>query len=119
MLKAIRTWVTNKLMRHICNALVFDELMEVSYRKDPKGNKTVVIFVGDQMLNENEVKEFIAEARTIRKLNIWRKLLADMKSKATNDLVNRSKIVDDMVFAKAMLYTIDVLAKKVEQIADL
>jgi len=75
--------------------------------------------IGDHVLPEEEVNFLITEARTLKKFNLWKKLLAEMRSHATDRLVNKSKNVEDMVFSKAELYTLDVLEKKVEQIAAL
>ena len=46
-------------------------------------------------------------------------LIESMQYSANDSLFNKSQTIDDMVFAKAMLYTLDVMEKKVENISQL
>ena len=117
MLKAIRIWVINQLMHYVCNGLTVDDLMKVTVKRTVEGKNVHTVQIGHEVLKPEEVKLLGEQARLLKKLNVWTKLVAHMRSQATDDMVNKSRIVDDMVFAKAMLYTLQVQDEVLERIA--
>lgn len=107
----------NFVLKYLFNSLTEDQVMATKSSTDAKGRKVYQIKVGETYLPDGESKELGSEFRTILKLQAWQKLSADIRSQATDALVNKSKTVDDMVFSKAMLYTVDVMQKKIEALA--
>lgn len=113
----IRMRLMNFLLHSVCNTMTFDEVLSITRKRTPDGKEILEMKIGDKLMPDTELKVMIADCSQIKKLHAWSKLLADMRSHATERLVNKSESIEDMVFAKAILYTLDVLEKKVDQIA--
>ena len=119
MFKALKARILNSLLRHLFNTFTTDRFLVVKVIQDSKGNRIAKVWSGEVLLPDIEANLLGSEARSIRKMSAWRRLVDDMTSHATDQLVNKSKIIDDMVFSKAMLYTLDMLKKKLEQLSDI
>ena len=76
------------------------------------------MFAG-KFLTDEEVRLLIQEAKMFQDSHFWRYLKDDMLSQTSFQLFNHAKTIDDMVFGKAMLYTIEKQSKKIEEIAAL
>ncbi len=70
-------------------------------------------------LPENEVRELIIEANTILKLPIFLKVNSSIKNTARGMIFVKSKTIDDIIAGKMLLWGIDVMEKKYQNIANL
>jgi len=93
--------------------------MYIVKQRNIKGEIASTVSLHGKVLPLEETKVLAADARYILKTSLWGKLTAEVRSRATDRLVNKSLVIDDMVYAKAMLYTLDVLEEKVREISNL
>lgn len=115
MLKSFKIKVLNLLLRHLFNAVTEDSFLKTTLQ----GGKVRGIMLGDKALTENEANELSNDAKFLKRSRLWKLLIESMQYSANDSLFNKSQTIDDMVFAKAMLYTLDVMEKKVENISQL
>ncbi len=118
-IKTLKIRLLNSLLRHLFNTFTVGEFLTVQVIKDSKGKLNSKVWAGKFQLPDSDANLMGSEARSIQKMLVWRRVVDDMKSQATDALVNKSKIIDDMVFSKAMLYTLDMLEKKLEQLSNI
>ncbi len=110
-----KVWVLNRLLRHLFCAITPNEGLRLA-SLDQKTR------AGTLKRNEKEVPrpealELASEARFVLKAKVFAEVLERMKHEAYKTMFEKSKNVDDMVFGKAMLYNVEVLRQKFEQIA--
>lgn len=110
--------IANWCLRHLFNAITEDAFLQVQFFKSAKG-ESGKIFVGNKELPLNEVKEFAVQARTLLKFNVYRRVTDSMKWTANEMMYQNSKNADDILAGKMVLYALDVLNKKLENIAKL
>lgn len=115
MLKSFKIRILNLLLSHLFNAVTEESFLKTTLQ----GGRVRGIMLGDKVLTDNEANELANDAKFFKRSRLWRLLLESMKYSANESLFNKSQTIDDMVFAKATLYTIDVLEKKVENISQL
>lgn len=77
------------------------------------------MYLGGQLLNSGDKMELISGAQTLKQLMVWQVLMKEMKGVAGRRIIEESKTIEDIVFGKAMLYALDVLEKKIENLANL
>lgn len=107
-----------ELMTEYINVLV-DRLFNTFSEKDVlmvSGNK--MYYMGNELSAEQR-HAVISGADTIQKLEVWQALLAEMKYLANKRMFVVSKDIDDILFGKAMLYTIGILEDKVRNLSAL
>lgn len=97
-------------MKHIWNAVTEDSFIKT----DVINGK---ILIGAEELPEVEVQELASEARTILKLPIYKKINESLKWTANEMLYNKSTCYDDIIFAKAALWILEVQNEKYKNIA--
>lgn len=91
---------------------------------DVKKEDTLVLKDGKLHLNglpvsPETLKSLANQAQTIQTFDIYKLLMDEMRVLANKKLYYDSKTEYDMLFAKAMLWTIDVLEKKLANISKL
>jgi hypothetical protein len=60
-----------------------------------------------------------AEARFLKESPLFSQLLKDMKYSANYQMYNNSSKDDDIIFGKAVLWAVDIIEKKVDNILKL
>lgn len=100
----------NFLVHDLFNGVSTDDVLKVTGPNIISRGK--ILSSGDKM-------ELINGAKAIRSLVVWRVLLDEMKEIAGKRIYESSKTIEDITFAKAMLYALDVLEKKVEHLSNL
>lgn len=103
------------MLSHLFNAVTEDSFLKTTLQ----GGKVRGIMLGDKILTDNEANELANDAKFLKRSRLWKLLIESMEYSANENLFQKSKTIDDMVFAKATLYTLDVLEKKVENISQL
>jgi hypothetical protein len=98
-------------------AITQNSFLQVKYTDARKGKG--VILVGGDELTVAQSHNLGSEARTILMLDVYKKLMSSMEYTAQEMIFTKSKNSDDLLFGKAVLYTLDVIQKKLENIAKL
>jgi hypothetical protein len=107
----IKQKIINKILRYLLNATTEDAFMQVLMKKDLHGTKGYGIMIGGKVLDKEETKNLVSEARMIQRLKLW-KMMVESQKWVAND-------TDDLHFPKAVLYNIDVWEKKLTNISEI
>lgn len=75
--------------------------------------------VGDKLLSTQEGQEIVRGAIVIKEMDVWKYLVKDLKNSANLRMFQNSVSTDDLMFGKAMLYCIDVLEKKLDNLSNI
>lgn len=102
----------NFLLKHLFNAITEDDVLKY-HKKNGK------FYLGKNEVGGNRIISFRSQAITIKESTVWELLLKDMKLIANKKMYESSTTIDDVVFGKAMLYTLDVLDKKIDSLSKL
>jgi len=81
-------------------------------------NRKMLVVRGKPMPDEN-FEQLKADARTFRDSAIWQVIQNEIKFAANKRMFERSQTTDDILFGKVMLYVIDIINKKLQNIAKL
>src|SRR5688572_1212914 len=106
----MKRWILNKLLRYLFNAVTEDEILQLK----PGG-----LFRNKRPLTNAEVAELQSGAEALKQMYIFQQLMTEMKHVANKRMYESSQSFDDMMFGKAMLYTIDVMEKKIDNLSKL
>src|SRR5688572_27075151 len=104
----LKTTLANWLLKHLFNAITEHDVLRF--------NGTHLILRGRQ-LTQAEVQDLRSQADVINQLAIWQLLKNEAQHAANQMLFQKSKTAEDLIFGKAVLYVVDLLDKKVNQIA--
>lgn len=94
---------------------LFNVLTEEDIIKFDKSRKKFII--KGQVVPENEVQEIISGAQTIQQILTWKLLVREMKVVANKMIYFNSKTQEDIIGGKMMLYTIDIMEKKLDNLS--
>lgn len=106
----MKRWLLNKLLRHLFQAVTEQDFL--TYRNG-------LLFYQGKPLNNAAVEEMQNQAKLIRNLKLWELLISEMKYGAQDLMYNKALKYDDMVAGKWMLYTLDVLQKKIDNLSNI
>ena len=70
-----------------------------------------------EKMSDKERKTLIQDAKLMRELPLWKKLINEMKYIASERIFNTSKSWEEVLGGKFMLYTLDVLEKKIQKLS--
>jgi hypothetical protein len=76
------------------------------------------MFAGRSEVSPQDRQQIIIDASLIKDSIYWELLTKDMRFHACDMMYNQSKTVEDMVFGKAVLWCIDVMEKKLNNISN-
>lgn len=106
--------MTKNKINYITKALYNDVKKEdILVLKDGK------LHLNGQPVSPETLKSLANQAQAIQTFDIYKLLMDEMRVLANKKLYYDSKTEYDMLFAKAMLWTIDVLEKKLANISKL
>ena len=75
------------------------------------------LMIGKDVVPQAEAFNLVKELRLLQQLPSFRRVLESIKGSANEMMFMKSKVVEDIVFSKAMLYTVDVLEKLIANIS--
>ena len=104
MINKIKQKIKNHLLRRLFNTLTVDDLLVYHNGK---------MYIGGKEISKDRKQSFISQAHTIAQLPLWEQLIKDMKVISNQRMFEKGTSVDDIMFGKAMLYTIDVMERKI------
>jgi len=106
----LKTKLLNYLLRHLFNAISEEDVLQYH-----KGS----FYLKGAKLDDRATGNFINQANSILKTQLWKHLTDDIKYVANQRMYEKSTTIDDVIFGKAMLYNIDILERKLERLSKL
>lgn len=100
--------ILNWLVSYLWNSISTDHLLKV----DQKG----IVYINGKRSNL-DLGTLQDQARDMEKMVLWRLLIADAESQATERIITKSKTQDDILFGKAMLISVATLKGKIAKLA--
>lgn len=99
----------NSLMDGLFHHIKEEEVLRMN-------RKGVMFYEGKELTTQG--KKSVAEgAKTILILDAWNAVLNDMRYLANKRMFDEATSIDDMLFGKAMLYTLSVMEKKMKNLS--
>lgn len=98
----------NQLFKELFNGITADDVMKFDGRN---------FVVGDKVLPANDNIDIVSGAQTIKEMYVWKQLMKDMKWEANKRMYFDSKTTEDILAGKMILWTIDVIEKKLENLS--
>ena len=93
-----------KVLKDLFNAVTEQDIL-VQHGRD--------LFYRGKKLPEDTRAKLIVDANLLITMDLWNILLDCMRHEANKQLYESSKTIDDMIFGKAMLLTLEIFRKKV------
>lgn len=104
----IKVWIANWILRNLFNSITVDDILI----QDSKG-----FTVAGHLIPKAEMQDIHNGARTMQTMLVWKCLVNDIKYTANKMIYYNSKNEDDLIFGKAVLYTVDLMEKKLEHLS--
>lgn len=106
-----------KLKKLILNWLIKDLLKVVTEEDVLRTNEKGGIIYRGRVLEKDSIDVIKREAEILENSQTLKLLLLDMEYVAQKIMFEKSQTYDDMMMGKAVLYTTDVLRKKIKNLA--
>ena len=97
-----------RLKQRLINALTRTLIPLVEDKEIISFNKQGDVFIGTTKLTETELNTLRQEAKFLKESQIWKIINIYFTQLAKKKLFEESKDIDDLLFAKTMLYTLSV-----------
>jgi len=107
----LKVKIANYILKHLFNTVIADDILV--YNPNDK-----TFQVAGKTLPAGDKQDIISGARSIKNMYVWKMINKDMKYQANKLIYEKSKNVDDILFGKAMLYTLDVVDRKLENLSE-
>lgn len=72
---------------------------------------------GDKVLSKAEKDEFVSQAKVILSTKLWGIIVNEMRGAAYKKMFEKSEGWEDMTYGKALLYTLEVMEKKLDTLS--
>lgn len=109
MKKHFKAYLIHLLVRKLLRSITEDDVLR-------RGKDGIIRARGKKLSNEM-ISQLQNEAEYIQNSITFKLLMDDMEYLAQQTMFARSSSFDDMLFGKAQLYVIDVLKKKIQNLA--
>lgn len=106
----IKLKLFNYLMKNLFNTVTEDQILKIYNNK---------VTIGNVELSEKDVRGLKSEAITIQSLPLWQYLTGSMKYIANKRMYNDSKSIEDLIAGKMILFTLEVMEKKIDNIKNI
>ena len=107
----IKVKIANYLLKHLFNTVTADDILV--YNPNDK-----TFQVADKTLPAGDKQDIISGARSIKNMYVWKMINKDMKYQSNKAIYEKSENVDDILFGKAILYTLDVIDRKLKKLSE-
>lgn len=104
----LKRWIFKKLTKHLLPVVDMERVLT----SDKKGN----LYLNGVIIEAKKYSELEQEVTLFRNSALWDLLQNTLKHQAQVNMFEKSKTVDDILFAKAILYTLDVQEKIIKLI---
>ena len=118
-MKKIKKKIHNKLMAYLFNAVTEDDFLQIIMRKDLQGEKPHSIMLGNEVLDVRLVNEYKSQAKAILQMPIWNVLTKSAQWTAHEKIFKKCENGEDLLYPRAMLYELDIINKKLKNIANI
>jgi hypothetical protein len=102
--------LTNWIFKHLYNGLTENDVLRMV--------NGALIYRNTVLLTEQK-RVIIEQAKTINSLDLWKMLCDEMKVAANKRMYFDSKNEQDMLAAKMVLWTVDVMEKKIQNLSNI
>lgn len=106
----LKVIIANYLLKHLFNTVTADEILRHNGKE---------FIIGGHKLSEAEARDIISGARAMKQMTVWQLISKEMKHEANKDIYEKSSTIDDIIFGKAILYSIDVIESKLNKLSGL
>ena len=106
-MKKTKIFLLNLVIKRLFNGITEEDILV---------QRNGRFFIGRHRLTEQEVYTLKTDATFILDSEMWKTLVKCMKYEANRQMYEKSKNVEDMIFGKAVLWTIDIMEKKLKNI---
>jgi hypothetical protein len=103
MIKKIKMYLLNFIIAGLFKGVTLENVIEFDNKKG--------VLINKETLTERQKKTLVEEAKYIEKTELWKILTSTLRHNAHQTMFEKSTVLDDLFFAKAMLYNIDVQEK--------
>ena len=108
----IKTKIANYILKHLFNTITANDILVYDLN-----DKTFQ--VADKVLPAGDKQDIISGARSIKNMYVWQMINKDMKYQSNKLIYEKSENTDDILFGKAILYSLDVIDKKLKNLSDI
>ncbi|MBD3207731.1 hypothetical protein GF319_15485 [Candidatus Bathyarchaeota archaeon] len=108
-MKKLKRKITNKLLKHLLCTITEEDVLKIDRKNEQ-------FIVGKRVLPENDKKQMISEAKSIKNMLLWKYLRKNIRFRANYELFNRAKDYEDMIAGKMSLYTIQLIEEIVNNV---
>lgn len=112
----LKSRLRNFLLRNLYNMITEDSFLRIEYNARTKKS---AIIIGDERLSDDHVAELASEARMITHAQAYQKVIDSMKWTANEIITCKAVDMDTVNYGKGALYAIDVIDKKLKNMAKL
>lgn len=105
----LRKWLLPWVVKHLYNGLTEDDILTEKQGK---------MYWQGRRVGETEEREIVSGAKALRDLPFFEFLLRELEATANKRMFYKAKDYEDVYFARAMLFSIDVLRKKVHNLSN-
>ncbi len=106
----------DKKVKKLNELEIIKKLFNAVTEEDILTQKGSNLYIGDKLVPEEAKRSMISDAEYILNSTFWQVIKKNMQYEANKALYLNSENIDDMIFAKAMLFTIDILEKKLHNL---
>lgn len=106
----MKRWFINFITRNLFNTLTEDDIIKYDSSKKH-------FVVNGQAVPDSEAREIVNGASIVQQTLVWKLLVSEMKVLANKKMYFHSKNEDDILAGKMMLYTIDIMERKLDNLS--
>jgi hypothetical protein len=105
----IKPELANLIFKHLFNGVTEDEVLTVVGKS---------FYYCGRLLSDDEKRGIISEAKMIQASVLWNFLLNEMTVSANEKIFNKAVSPDDILAGKMVLWTLDIMKKKIAKLAN-
>lgn len=76
-----------------------------------KDGTPLLVYLNKEQVSDSQIGKWVGELRFIKECEVWKLVNTTLQEEARKRMFENSKNYDDILFGKAMLYTLDVQEK--------
>ncbi len=99
--------VLNLIIKDIFKGVTSDEILEIEYAITPAGKFPKALRIGESLLPVSDIVQVKQEAQYLQESYLWKLMVKRIQYIAQLNACNRAKSDEDLIFGKAMLYSIE------------
>lgn len=104
----LKVIIANYLLKHLFNTITADDILVYKDKAFQVAGKTLPV---------KDKQDIVSGARNIKRMFVWEMINKDIQFQANRMMYESSKNVDDMIFGKAILFTLDVISLKIDKLS--